>query len=126
MIILSTGNVTPIPTQGELEEISIEEPDLDLDLDLNLVLVPDPLILISEGNTSARQTPLKSLLKRQNLEIEELAEPQCVSDSEVDGRESPKKSVHFSEIDQVAKSFTIRLLTFLSVFLTQHRILQVT
>jgi len=25
----------------------------------------------------------------------------CVSDSEVDGRESPKKSVHFSEIDQV-------------------------
>jgi hypothetical protein len=23
----SSGNVTPIPTQGELEEISIEEPD---------------------------------------------------------------------------------------------------
>ncbi len=51
------------------------------------------------------RTPLKSLLKKQSVDIEEYFEPQCVSDSEVDGRESPKKSVHFSEVDQVIICF---------------------
>ena len=60
----------------------------------------DPLISIA-GESARSRTPLKSLLKKQSIDVEEYPEPQCVSDSEVDGRESPKKSVHFSEIDQV-------------------------
>ena len=71
------------------------------------------MILISD---EARQTPLKSLLKKQNLEIEEYVEPQCVSDSEWDGRESPKKSVHFSEIDQVLKQYPGKTKLTLDIF----------
>ena len=94
---LSSGNVTPIPTQGELGDISVEEPE-------PYILVSEPEILVSDDRRSpSRQTPLKSLLKKQSVDIEEFVDPHllCVSDSEVNGRESPKKSVHFSEIDQV-------------------------
>ena len=83
------GNVTPIPTTGELEELSsIEE---------NTIVEELPVEDIEPENlrNPARFTPLKSLLKKQSVDMD--------SDSESDpegGDVSPKK-VHFSEIDQI-------------------------
>ena len=74
----SSGNVTPIPTQGELEEISVEE----------------------LSSTSPRRTPLKSLLKKSS----EVEETQSMPEETLSVRErssSPRKAVHFSEVDQV-------------------------
>jgi len=79
----TSGNVTPIPTTGELEELSISSQD-------DATIVED----IRSGQGS-RATPLKSLLKKPSVDIESSGD----SDSD-DGKISPKK-VHFSEIDQV-------------------------
>ena len=69
----SSGNVTPIPTQGELEEIE------------------------------NRRTPLKSLLKKGWETEETLSLPEDLP-AAVNIRErsnSPRKAVHFSEVDQI-------------------------
>lgn len=77
--------MTPIPTQGELEEISTSsEPDLRT---ANL--------LQSEFRS---QTPLKSLLKKQSGQ-DFLDPPVSVVESK--GRDSPHKAVHFSDVDQI-------------------------
>lgn len=81
----NVGNVTPIPTQGELEEISIaSEPDFR------------PSSVLQSDFRS--QTPLKSLLKKQyGQDLPEI--PVSVVDSR--GRDSPHKAVHFSDVDQI-------------------------
>ena len=62
-----SGNVTPIPTTGELEELSsVEEPTVIEDIPA------DP------ARPRSRATPLKSLLKKPSFEV---AEPSS-SDSE--------------------------------------------
>jgi len=77
----TSGNVTPTPTTGELEELSISSAEQQ-------TVVED--IRSSQGS---RATPLRSLLKKPSVDLS--------SDSESeDGKVSPKK-VHFSEIDQV-------------------------
>ena len=83
-----TGNVTPNPTTGELEELSVEEE----------ILVEEDIRPISRQDS--RATPLKSLLKKASFNNEEtFGSIGSDLDSE-DGKVSPKK-VHFSEIDQV-------------------------
>ncbi len=77
----SSGNITPVPTQGELEEISVEEP-----------------------SHSRRSTPLKSLLKRNYDASHEdtISLPEEPLITTVRERScSPRKAVHFSEIDQI-------------------------
>jgi len=84
------GNVTPVPTTGELEELSsVEEPTVIEDLSSSHACEPC-------SSQQARSTPLKSLLKKPSLDVDSSSSD---SDSE-DGKVSPKK-VHFSEIDQV-------------------------
>ena len=78
------GNVTPIPTTGELEELSSVE---------DLTIVED-IVPYEES----RRTPLKSLLKKPSFDNTETSS-ESDTDTE-DGKISPKK-VHFSEIDQV-------------------------
>ena len=83
-----TGNLTPIPTTGELEELSVEEE----------ILVAENIRPISRQDS--RATPLKSLLKKASFNNEDTF-GSIASDLDVeDGKVSPKK-VHFSEIDQV-------------------------
>ena len=83
-----TGNVTPIPTTGELEELSVVEE----------ILVEEDIRPISRQDS--RASPLKSLLKKASFNNEEtFGSIGSDLDSE-DGKVSPKK-VHFSEIDQV-------------------------
>jgi hypothetical protein len=85
------GNVTPVPTTGELEELSsVEEPTVIEDLSGSHACEP------CSSQQAARSTPLKSLLKKPSLDVDSSSSD---SDSE-DGKVSPKK-VHFSEIDQV-------------------------
>lgn len=75
-----SGNATPVPTQGELEEISVEE-----------LQQPSP-----------RRTPLKSLLKRSMDADETISLPEEPSLTSVRERSSsPRKAVHFSEVDQI-------------------------
>jgi hypothetical protein len=82
--------VTPVPTTGELEELSsVEEPTVIEDLSDSHACEPC-------SSQPARSTPLKSLLKKPSLDVDSSSSD---SDSE-DGKVSPKK-VHFSEIDQV-------------------------
>ncbi len=83
--------MTPIPTTGELEELSsVEESTVIEDLSGKEDL------LEQVGPQAARSTPLKSLLKKPSLDVDSSS-----SDSDYeDGKVSPKK-VHFSEIDQV-------------------------
>merc|ERR1719229_984419 len=77
----TSGNVTPTPTTGELEELSISSAEQQ-------TVVED-----IRSTAGSRATPLKSLLKKPSVDLS--------SDSESeDGKVSPKK-VHFSEIDQV-------------------------
>ena len=83
--------MTPIPTTGELEELSSVE-----DLTIIEEIVPDELR--SRSQHESRATPLKSLLKKPSFDNAETSSDSD-SDSE-DGKVSPKK-VHFSEIDQV-------------------------
>jgi len=80
----TSGNVTPIPTTGELEELSISSQD-----DATVVAEPPT-------EQESRATPLKSLLKKPSVDMDTSSGE---SDSD-DGKVSPKK-VHFSEIDQV-------------------------
>merc|ERR1712223_160629 len=78
----SSGNVTPVQTLGELEDISVEEVELQ--------------------PTSPRRTPLKSLLKK-SFEIDQDTQS-LPAEPVVTVRErscSPRKAVHFSEVDQV-------------------------
>jgi len=88
----TSGNVTPIPTTGELEELSsVEE-----------LTVMEEIILDDvrpKSQQDSRATPLKSLLKKTGFENTDANSSSSDSDSE-DGKVSPKK-VHFSEIDQV-------------------------
>lgn len=85
---ITSGNVTPIPTTGELEELSsIDEPTVIEDLPST-----------DKPESEARTTPLKSLLKKPSFDADDSCSDSD-SDSE-DGKSSPKK-VHFSEIDQV-------------------------
>ncbi len=88
----SSGNVTPIPTQGELEEISVEEVEGDEAAAGAVAQVPSP-----------PRTPLKSLLKKQSFDADDfVCETMSLPEEGVDGRSSsPKKAVHFSEIDQI-------------------------
>lgn len=87
--------MTPVPTTGELEELSsVDEP----------TVIEDPVtasrepVEASSLQQAARSTPLKSLLKKPSLDV---ADDSSSSDSDAeDGKASPKK-VHFSEIDQV-------------------------
>lgn len=78
----SSGNVTPIPTTGELEDISTEE-------------LPS-----QESFLTPPRTPLKSLLKKPSIE-EDFPPPSLSDVEEPDSRSSPPKKVHFSEINQV-------------------------
>ena len=78
----SSGNVTPVPTQGELEEID------------------------TSNSCSPRRTPLKSLLKKgwENDETLSLPEDLPSATTILTMRErsnSPRKAVHFSEVDQI-------------------------
>ena len=78
----SSGNVTPIPTQGELEEID------------------------TSNSCSPRRTPLKSLLKKGWENDETLSLPEdlpntILSSSMRERSNSPRKAVHFSEVDQI-------------------------
>jgi len=83
---ITSGNVTPIPTTGELEELSsIDEPTVIEDLPPSEKTEPE-----------SRTTPLKSLLKKPSFD----ADDSCSDSDSDDGKTSPKK-VHFSEIDQV-------------------------
>jgi len=82
---ITSGNVTPIPTTGELEELSSVEDLVDQ---------------ADSGRSSHirdSQTSLRSLLKKTSLDNEEIFEN---SIDKVDGNVSPRK-VHFSDIDQV-------------------------
>merc|ERR1711915_512171 len=84
----TSGNVTPIPTTGELEELSsVDEP--------TIIEVEDSDL---KQRSDSRATPLKSLLKKPSFEVAEPSSSDTESDD--DGKISPKK-VHFSEIDQV-------------------------
>ena len=76
---LDSGNVTPVQTLGELEDISVEELEL-------------------QSSTSPRRTPLKSLLKK-SFETEETPEEPLTTVRERSC--SPRKAVHFSKVDQV-------------------------
>lgn len=79
----SSGNVTPIPTEGELEDISVEE---------------------FNTTTSPRRTPLKSLLKKQSFDADDIGCETLSLPGEqmtIERSCSPKKAVHFSEIDQI-------------------------
>ena len=81
-----TGNVTPIPTPGELEELSVKED----------ILVAEDIRSISRQDSN----PLKSLLKKPSFSNEEtFGSIGSDLDSE-DGKVSPEE-VHFSEIGQV-------------------------
>jgi hypothetical protein len=105
------GNVTPIPTTGELEELSsVDEPPTVVEDIHRLSPPPPPPPVITEpaATTAARSTPLKSLLKKPSLDAADSGSSS--SDSEEDGKVSPKK-VHFSEIDQ-AGSLCMYLLKF--------------
>ena len=76
---LDSGNVTPVQTLGELEDISVEELELQ----------------------SSRRTPLKSLLKK-SFETEETHSlPEEPLTTVRERSCSPRKAVHFSEVDQV-------------------------
>ena len=86
------GNVTPIPTTGELEELSSVD---DVTILEQIVQSSDHVSVQHES----RATPLKSLLKKPSFENHETSDSSSDSDSD-DGKISPKK-VHFSEIDQV-------------------------
>ena len=74
--------MTPIPTTGELEELSSVE-----DLTIIEEIVPDELR--SKSQQESRATPLKSLLKKPSFDN---AETSSDSDSE-DGKVSPKKYI---------------------------------
>ena len=79
-----TGNVTPIPTPGELEELSVKED----------ILVAEDIRSISRQDSN----PLKSFLKKPSFSNEEtFGSIGSDLDSE-DGKVSPKE-VHFSEVD---------------------------
>jgi len=86
----TSGNVTPIPTTGELEELSsVDEPTIiEVEVEDNDI----------KQRSDSRATPLKSLLKKPSFEVPEPSSSDTESDD--DGKISPKK-VHFSEIDQV-------------------------
>jgi hypothetical protein len=84
--------VTPIPTTGELEELSSVE-----DLTIIEEIIPDEVR--PKSQQESRATPLKSLLKKPSIDNAETSSSSSDSDSD-DGKVSPKK-VHFSEIDQV-------------------------
>ena len=83
-----TGNVTPIPTTGELEELSVEEE----------ILVAEDIRPISRQDL--RATPLKSLLKKASFNNEDIF-GSIASDLDVEDGKVSSKKVHFSEIDQV-------------------------
>ena len=92
-----SGNVTPIPTTGELEDISMEE---------SKATNPDEAVKGVNVVSNVRPvTPLKSLLKKHEdhdppaaPEAADYDDLDCEHDDE--GRYSPKK-VTFSEIDQI-------------------------
>ena len=76
-----TGNVTPIPTTGELEELSVEEE----------ILVEEDIRPISRQDS--RATPIKSLLKKASFNNEEtFGSTGSDLDSE-DGKVSQKKYI---------------------------------
>ena len=83
--------MTPIPTTGELEELSSVEEETVIE---NIILEEKP-----KSRPESRATPLKSLLKRPNFDFEDTSSSDSDSESE-DGKASPRK-VHFSEIDQI-------------------------
>merc|ERR1711915_889870 len=85
----TSGNVTPIPTTGELEELSSVD---DVTILEQIVQSSDHVSVQQES----RATPLESLLKKPSFENHETSDSSSDSDSD-DGKISPKK-VHFSEI----------------------------
>ena len=109
----TSGNVTPTPTTGELEELRLVPLQSRLVTNFSLLTFSsvDTLEVVVEKQAvteevsvrplDSRSTPLKSLLKKPSFEM---AEPSSSSDSESEeGKVSPgPKKVHFSEIDQVS------------------------
>ena len=93
------GNVTPIPTTGELEELdSVEDPTITEEAEEHTVeeVIPSEQLEPLPHHPESRSTPLKSLLKKPSFDADG---DESDSNSD-DGNVSPKK-VHFSEIDQV-------------------------
>ena len=109
----TSGNVTPTPTTGELEELRLVPLQSLLVTNFSLLTFSSVDTLevevekqavteeVSVRPLDSRSTPLKSLLKKPSFEM---AEPSSSSDSESEeGKVSPgPKKVHFSEIDQVS------------------------
>ena len=109
----TSGNVTPTPTTGELEELRLVPLQSRLVTNFSLLTFSSVDTLevevekqavteeVSVRPLDSRSTPLKSLLKKPSFEM---AEPSSSSDSESEeGKVSPgPKKVHFSEIDQVS------------------------
>ena len=86
-----SGNVTPVPTTGELEDIS----EVQDQTSTATAHQAEEVVLKADPRAA---TPLKSLLKRQAEEV--VDEEVCEEDYQDEGRYSPKK-VTFSEIDQI-------------------------
>jgi hypothetical protein len=87
LIINNSGNVTPIPTTGELDKLSPGEEKV----------IPGESR--PKSQQESRATPLKSLLKKPSIDYADICSSSSDSDCE-DGKVSPRK-VHFSEYDQV-------------------------
>jgi len=87
----TSGNVTPIPTTGEMEELNTVDDTFKPEETFEKEPRPD-------SRVDSRATPLKSLLKKSSITCDESSSD---SDSESeDGMLSPRK-VHFSEIDEI-------------------------
>ena len=84
--------MTPIHTTGELEDLNSAE-----DLPVQEESLKDEVRPTSKQG--ARETPLKSLLKKPSFDKSETFSASD-NDSDDDSKMSPKK-VHFSDIDQV-------------------------
>ena len=88
LIISISGNVTPIPTTGELDKLSSAEEKI----------IPGESR--PKSQQESRATPLKSLLKKPSIDYEEMSSSSSSGSDSEDGNVSPRK-VHFSEYDQV-------------------------
>ena len=83
-----SGNVTPVPTTGELDKLSsVEEKEIQGESR-------------PKSQQESRATPLKSLLKKPSIDYEEMSTSSSSDSDFEDGKVSPRK-VHFSEYDQV-------------------------
>jgi len=113
-----SGNVTPIPTTGELEDLSeVQSCATQGQAEDIITVASTKVVTASEGCATPRAvTPLKSLLKKQSEEPsleppdhcngggahqDTKSEGYVEEEEDGEGRYSPKKAVTFSEIDQI-------------------------